>query len=78
MTTDEGVRKGKNPPQFNSLTYQGEVMRKDGKPREVKEHLVRIWSDEFIDDELLDRLFGKRQVTWVNRALVRPSCLLRW
>ena len=53
------------------MTFHGRVTRKDGKPRDVQEHLVKIFSYQPVEDAWLDDMFGKGQVTWVYRKLVR-------
>lgn len=61
LTTYEGVRKGGEEPEFNSLSYLGLV-------RDA-EWAVKIFSKERITDEWLKKMFfGK--VGWVYRKEV--------
>ncbi|TCD60722.1 hypothetical protein EIP91_009628 [Steccherinum ochraceum] len=69
LTTAEGIRQGKKAPEFNSMTFHGKIGRKDGEERDVEEHLVKVFSDEKVEDDWLEEMFGKGQVTWTYRRL---------
>ncbi|KAH8079076.1 FAD/NAD(P)-binding domain-containing protein [Cristinia sonorae] len=68
LTTAEGRRNGGRKPEFNSLTFHGKVRRVDGAEG-VEENLVKVFSEERIGDEWLEKMFGEGKVTWVYRRL---------
>lgn len=59
LTTYDGARAGGPEPEFNSLSYHGQI--REG------EYYVKIFSKTRISDEWLDNTFGKGNVTWVHR-----------
>ncbi|KAI0073842.1 hypothetical protein K474DRAFT_1666124 [Panus rudis PR-1116 ss-1] len=75
LTTWEGARNGGRAPEFNSLSYHGKVKRRDGEPREVEEHLVKIFSQKKIEDEWLQNMFNG-QVGWVYRKVFQAYPVL--
>lgn len=76
LTSWESVRQGGDAavaPQFNSLTYAGKILRRDGTPANTsddggEEWNVKIFSKQRIEDSLLRRAFGK--FGWVYRKEV--------
>jgi prenylcysteine oxidase / farnesylcysteine lyase len=64
LTTYEGARLGGPEPEFNSLTYHGEVAPGRG------EWVVKIFSDHRLSDEWLEEVFDGN-VGWVHRKEVR-------
>ena len=72
LTTHDGVRqRGRAEPEFNSLTYHGQVLTKEGEKRLTaageEEWVVKIFSKERLGDEWLEGLFGRGKVGWVLR-----------
>lgn len=79
LTTGEGFRRGKDRPEFNSMTFHGKVRRHDGEMRDVEEHLVKVFSQRRVEDAWLEEVFGLGQVTWIHRHEVRymyPLCFM--
>ncbi|TBU28194.1 FAD/NAD(P)-binding domain-containing protein [Dichomitus squalens] len=71
LTTHDGVRlRGRPEPEFNSLTYHGHVLTKEGEKRLTEtgeeEWVVKIFSKARLDDEWLRGVFGGK-VGWVLR-----------
>lgn len=62
LTTYQGAREGGKKPEFNSLSYLGEV-----RPGEWA---VKIFSEKTISDEWLESLFGEGAIGWVYRKEV--------
>lgn len=60
LTTYQGAREGRSKPEFNSLSYHGEV--REG------EWAVKIFSDHELSDEWLSDMF-LGQVGWVHRKV---------
>lgn len=83
LTTWEGVREGEGAraPEFNSLSYHGKILQRDGTPANItrrgadgseesgEEWSVKIFSTQKIEDRWLRRVFG--EVGWVHRKEVR-------
>ncbi|KAG8751744.1 hypothetical protein FRC14_007636 [Serendipita sp. 396] len=61
LTTAQGIRAGGKAPEFNSLSYHGRI--KEG----VDEWVVKIFSEERIEDEWLAGVFD--HVGWVHRKV---------
>lgn len=55
---------GDKRPDFNSLTRHRILDSKDGQP---EEHVWKMFSAECVSDELLDKIMGPGNVTWVYR-----------
>jgi len=72
LTTYDGVRHhpdGTVPkPEFNSLSYHGMTRTEDDS--EGPEWVVKIFSDHRIEDNWLERVFGRGNVGWVHRKEV--------
>ncbi|TFK83419.1 hypothetical protein K466DRAFT_555076 [Polyporus arcularius HHB13444] len=71
LTTYDGVRQRGHPePEFNSLTYHGHVLSKDGTKRVnaegVEEWVVKIFSKQRLEDEWLRGMFDGK-LGWVLR-----------
>ena len=76
---DEGAR----APEFNSLSYHGKILQRDGTPANItrrgadgseesgEEWSVKIFSKQKIEDRWLRRVFG--EVGWVHRKEVRRA-----
>ncbi|CAG7846092.1 SubName: Full=Related to prenylcysteine oxidase {ECO:0000313/EMBL:CCA66843.1} [Serendipita indica DSM 11827] len=59
LTTAQGIRAGRTPPEFNSLSYHGKVAE------DRDEWNVKIFSMQPLSDEWLHDVFG--HVGWVHR-----------
>ena len=71
LTTHDGVRqRGRAEPEFNSLTYHGQVLTKEGEKRLTaageEEWVVKIFSKARLTDEWLSGMF-EGKVGWVLR-----------
>ncbi len=71
LTTYDGVRQRGHPePEFNSLTYHGHVLAKDGTKRVnaegEDEWAVKIFSKQRLEDEWLREMFSGK-LGWVLR-----------
>ncbi|KAI0699779.1 FAD/NAD(P)-binding domain-containing protein [Cerioporus squamosus] len=71
LTTYDGVRlRGRSEPEFNSLTYHGHVLTKDGakwvNAEGAEEWVVKIFSKQRLEDQWLREMFDG-QVGWVLR-----------
>ena len=71
LTTHDGVRqRGRAEPEFNSLTYHGHVLTKEGEKRRTatdeEEWVVKIFSKERLTDEWLGAMF-EGKAGWVLR-----------
>ena len=81
LTTYEAVRRGAQEPEFNSLSYHGQITK--GGDSIPDQWAVKIFSKERISDEWLDEMF-MGQVGWVHRKEVGPTCdnkfsyLIKW
>jgi prenylcysteine oxidase/farnesylcysteine lyase len=82
LTTFEGARAGGVEPEFNSLSYHGQVRRvnQSGQVDDGEgEWKVKIFSKERISDEWLAKVFDN--VSWVYRKevgfRVPPAHVLR-
>ena len=71
LTTYEGARAGGVEPEFNSISYHGQIDRPESEDQQP-EYRVKIFSKERISDEWLKKMFGN--VGWVYRKEV---CLIR-
>ncbi|KAG2070713.1 FAD/NAD(P)-binding domain-containing protein [Suillus decipiens] len=70
LTTYEGARAGGVKPEFNSLSYHGNVRKVDGAAGDAvtdPEWTVKIFSEDRVTDEWLETVFGN--VGWVYRKL---------
>ena len=63
LTTYQGAREGGKEPEFNSLSYLGEV--------QPGEWAVKIFSNHPISDEWLQSVFGEDKIGWTYRKEVR-------
>lgn len=70
LTTYEAARTGGVEPEFNSISYHGQIDR----PNQSPEYRVKIFSKERISDEWLAKVFGN--VGWVYRKEVRLILLV--
>lgn len=61
LTTYEGARQGGKEPEFNSISYHGQI--RDG------EWVVKIFSKERVEDDWIDKVFGGK-VGWIHRKEV--------
>ncbi len=71
LTTHDGVRqRGRAAPEFNSLTYHGHVLTKEGEKRLIaageEEWVVKIFSTALLTDEWLSGMF-EGKVGWFLR-----------
>ncbi|RPD56544.1 FAD/NAD(P)-binding domain-containing protein [Lentinus tigrinus ALCF2SS1-7] len=71
LTTYDGLRqRGHSEPEFNSLTYHGKVLTKDGEKRVnaegAEEWVVKIFSKQRLEDKWLEEMF-EGKVGWVLR-----------
>jgi len=63
LTSNQGAREGRTAPEFNSLSYHGNIRE--------NEWAVKIFSSEKLSDEWLGNMFSGK-VGWVYRKEVRP------
>jgi len=67
LTTYEGVRSGVKEPGFSSISYNSEVIKREGGVAGEKEWMVQIFSTDRKDGEWLECVFGVGKVGWVLR-----------
>lgn len=71
LTTYDGVRRGGEEPEFNSLSYHGIVS--NGSVGVPDQWSVKIFSKERIEDDWLEKIFPG-EVGWIYRKEVIFSC----